>query len=142
MRLKSQALRQMLKKLALMLKQKEEVGDILTEIDFQQLKIENAERIEKIEDRNKDFFRLKTNGTVTTHVFNHYKVRYIWAVSGKLGGGGGYLGIWSRSRNRSKLILNHTKAYAFPHCIFLFYFISLCVQMGYCSAQLLFEMHV
>lgn len=75
MRLRSQALRQRNKKLAMMLKQKKEIGDILTEIDFQQLKMENAERIEKIEERNKDFFRLKTNSTVTVHILNDYKVQ-------------------------------------------------------------------
>ena len=57
-----------------MLRNKEEIGDILTEIDFQQLKIENADRLEKIEERNKDFFRLKTNGTVVSHTHNYYKV--------------------------------------------------------------------
>lgn len=59
----------------MMLKQKEEIGDILKEIDFQQLKMENSERIEKIEERNKDFFRLKTNSTVTVYILNDYKVR-------------------------------------------------------------------
>lgn len=74
LRLKSQALRQQNKRSLLMLRQKEEIGDVLTEIDFQQLQIENSERVEQIEERNKDFFRLKTNGTVTMHVLNHYKV--------------------------------------------------------------------
>ena len=75
MRLRSQALKQQNRKLSMMLKQKEEIGDILKEIDFQQLKMENSERIEKIEERNKDFFRLKTNSTVTVHILNDYKVR-------------------------------------------------------------------
>lgn len=57
-----------------MLKHKEEIGDILTEIDFQQLKIENAERIEQLENRNMEFFRLKTDGIATTHSLNIYKV--------------------------------------------------------------------
>lgn len=74
LRMKSQALWQQNKRAAMLLKQKEEIGDVLTEIDFQQLQIENSDRIEQIEERNKDFFRLKTNGTITVHVLNHYKV--------------------------------------------------------------------
>lgn len=75
-RLKSQSLRQQNKRLSSLLRQKEELGDVLTEIDFQQLQIENSDRIEQIEERNKDFFRLKTAGTVTIQVFNQYKVIY------------------------------------------------------------------
>lgn len=56
------------------LKQKEEMGEVLNEVDFQQLKIENSQYLEKIEERNQDLLRLKLMATNTLQVLNSYKV--------------------------------------------------------------------
>lgn len=57
------------------LKQKEEMGEVLNEVDFKQLKIENSQYLEKIEERNQDLLRLKLMATNTLQVLNTYKVR-------------------------------------------------------------------
>lgn len=55
--------------------QKEEVGEALHDVDFQQLKIENAQFLETIEARNKELIRLKLASGNTLQVLNTYKVR-------------------------------------------------------------------
>ena len=74
LRLKNSTLRVQKKKLHMQLKQKEEMGEVLNEVDFKQLKIENSQYLEKIEERNQDLLRLKLMATNTLQVLNTYKV--------------------------------------------------------------------
>lgn len=73
LRLKNSTLRVQKKKLHMQLKQKEEMGEVLNEVDFKQLKIENSQYLEKIEERNQDLLRLKLMATNTLQVLNTYK---------------------------------------------------------------------
>ncbi|KAG8562352.1 hypothetical protein GDO81_015648 [Engystomops pustulosus] len=57
------------------LKQKEEMGEVLNEVDFQQLKIENAQFLERIDERNQDLLQLKLTTGDTLQVLNCYKKR-------------------------------------------------------------------
>ena len=49
---------------------------MLHEVDFNQLKIENQQYLEKIDDRNKDLLRLKLMAGNVLQVLNTYKVWY------------------------------------------------------------------
>ena len=51
--------RVMKKKLEMQIKQKEEMGEVLHEVDFNQLKIENQQYLEKIDEKNQELLRLK-----------------------------------------------------------------------------------
>lgn len=73
LRLKNSTLKVQKKKLHLQLKQKEEMGEVLHEVDFQQLKIENSQYLEKIDERNQDLLRLKLMAGNTLQVLNSYK---------------------------------------------------------------------
>ncbi|PIK47059.1 putative coiled-coil domain-containing protein [Apostichopus japonicus] len=73
LRLKNSTLKVQKKKLNLQLKQKEEMGEVLHEVDFQQLKIENSQYLEKIDERNQDLLRLKLMSGNTLQVLNSYK---------------------------------------------------------------------
>lgn len=57
--------------------QKEELGEALHEVDFQQLKIENAQFLEKIDERNQDLLQLKLTVGNTLQILNFYKVRQL-----------------------------------------------------------------
>lgn len=50
------------------------MGEVLHEVDFNQLKIENQQYIEKIDERNQDLLRLKLMAGNTLQVLNTYKV--------------------------------------------------------------------
>ena len=54
--------------------QKEEMGEVLHEVDFNQLKIENQQYLEKIDERNQDLLRLKLMAGSTLQVLNTFKV--------------------------------------------------------------------
>ncbi|XP_052817565.1 coiled-coil domain-containing protein 113-like [Mya arenaria] len=73
LRLKNSTLKVQKKKLHLQLKQKEEMGEVLHEVDFNQLRIENQQYLEKIDERNQDLLRLKQMTGSTTQVLNSYK---------------------------------------------------------------------
>ncbi|KAK6185485.1 hypothetical protein SNE40_007707 [Patella caerulea] len=73
LRLKNSTLKVQKKKLHLQLKQKEEMGEVLHEVDFNQLKIENQQYLEKIDERNQDLLRLKMMAGNTTQVRNAYQ---------------------------------------------------------------------
>ncbi|XP_068115525.1 cilia- and flagella-associated protein 263 isoform X1 [Hyperolius riggenbachi] len=73
LRLKNAALKIQKKKLQMQLKQKEEMGEVLNEVDFQQLKIENAQFLERIDERNQDLLQLKLTTGETLQVLNSYK---------------------------------------------------------------------
>lgn len=51
-----------LRKVNLSLKQKEETGDTLLAVDFQQLRIENAQYLERIDTKNKELINAKLKG--------------------------------------------------------------------------------
>nr|XP_008123235.1 PREDICTED: coiled-coil domain-containing protein 113-like [Anolis carolinensis] len=72
-RLKNDALKVQKKKMQLQLKQKEELGEALHEVDFQQLKIENAQFLEKIDERNQELLQLKMMVASTLQVLNFHR---------------------------------------------------------------------
>ena len=55
------------------LMQKEEMGEVLHVIDFDQLKIENQQYLEKIEERNNELLSLKLTTGRTVQVLNQLK---------------------------------------------------------------------
>ncbi|KAF6076830.1 coiled-coil domain containing 113 [Phyllostomus discolor] len=73
--LKNVSLKVQRKKMLLQLRQKEEVGDALHDVDFQQLKIENAQFLETIDTRNQELIQLKLSSGTTQQVLNSYKTR-------------------------------------------------------------------
>ncbi|XP_076988701.1 cilia- and flagella-associated protein 263 isoform X2 [Tamandua tetradactyla] len=75
LRLKNVSLKVQRKKLLLQLRQKEEVGEALHEVDFQQLKIENAQFLDTIEARNQELIQLKLASGNTLQILNAYKDR-------------------------------------------------------------------
>ena len=69
LRLKNTTLRNQIQKMEQQLLQKEEMGEVLHVIDFDQLKIENQQYLEKIEERNNELLRLKlTTGRTVQHL--------------------------------------------------------------------------
>ncbi|XP_054856488.1 coiled-coil domain-containing protein 113 isoform X2 [Eublepharis macularius] len=72
-RLKNDSLKVQKKKMQMQLRQKEELGEALHEVDFQQLKIENAQFLEKIEERNQDLLRQKMTVGNALQILNFYK---------------------------------------------------------------------
>uniref|UniRef100_A0A2K5N0U5 Cilia- and flagella-associated protein 263 n=1 Tax=Cercocebus atys TaxID=9531 RepID=A0A2K5N0U5_CERAT len=73
LRLKNVSLKVQRKKLLSQLRQKEEVGEALHDVDFQQLKIENAQFLETIEARNQELTQLKLSSGNTLQALNAYK---------------------------------------------------------------------
>lgn len=61
------------KKLTAEIKEKEKMRDGMHMIDFEQLKIENTNLNEKIEERNEDLLKLRKKATTTIHVLTHVK---------------------------------------------------------------------
>ena len=61
------------RKLSALLKEKEKLNDGLHLIDFEQLKIENTNLNEKIEERNEDLLKLRKKATNTIHTLTHVK---------------------------------------------------------------------
>lgn len=59
LRLKSQALRANIRRLSNQAKQKEQMGEVLHVVDFEQLKIENQQYLEKIEEKNAELLKFK-----------------------------------------------------------------------------------
>lgn len=55
------------------LRQSEETGDTLQEIDFNQLKIENQQYLDKIDEKNLELVLLKRQVVKFTQIHNHYK---------------------------------------------------------------------
>ena len=51
------------------------MGEVLHEVDFNQLKIENQQYLEKIDEKNQDLLRLKLMSTNVQQILNTYKVR-------------------------------------------------------------------
>uniref|UniRef100_A0A8D0B3R6 Cilia- and flagella-associated protein 263 n=1 Tax=Salvator merianae TaxID=96440 RepID=A0A8D0B3R6_SALMN len=80
-RLKNDSLKVQKKKMQLQLKQKEELGEALHEVDFQQLKIENAQFLEKIDERNQELLQLKVTVGSALQVLNFYRKKLQNAMS-------------------------------------------------------------
>ncbi|XP_007520187.1 coiled-coil domain-containing protein 113 [Erinaceus europaeus] len=73
LRLKNVSLKVQRKKMLSQLRQKEEVGEALHDVDFQQLKIENAQFLETIESRNQELIHLKLASGNTLQILSTYK---------------------------------------------------------------------
>ena len=73
LRLKNATLKQQYTKVEASLQQKEDMGEVLHVIDFDQLKIENQQYLEKIEERNNELLRLKLTTGNTVQVLNTLK---------------------------------------------------------------------
>ena len=72
-RLENIKLKNQLKKREQELKAKEELGEGLHMIDFEQLKIENQTYNEKIEERNEELMKLKKKINNTVQILTHVK---------------------------------------------------------------------
>lgn len=71
-RLKLSAMRAAKAKTDASIRQKEANGEVLHPVDFNQLKIENQQYLEKIEDRNIAMLKLKTSAGKTVQMLNRY----------------------------------------------------------------------
>ncbi|KNC55215.1 uncharacterized protein AMSG_12395 [Thecamonas trahens ATCC 50062] len=71
--LKNSTMKSQIHKLRVQLKQKEEMNEVLGHIDFGQLKIENRQYLNKIEERNQELLRLKQTAGNTVLVLNRHK---------------------------------------------------------------------
>jgi hypothetical protein len=74
------------KKLEALLSKREQLGDGLALIDFEQLKIENTTLVEKIEDRNDELAKLRKKTTAAVQVLTHVreKLHFVSAEMGRL----------------------------------------------------------
>jgi len=72
-RLKKTTLKIQMNKLYIQLKQKEEIGEVLHTIDFDQLQIENKQYLAKIDERNAELIKLKMTAGRTIQILNKFK---------------------------------------------------------------------
>ena len=56
------------------------MGEVLHEVDFNQLKIENQQYLEKIDEKNQDLLRLKLMDGNVQQILNTYKVCRVRAI--------------------------------------------------------------
>ncbi|TPX30661.1 hypothetical protein SmJEL517_g05803 [Synchytrium microbalum] len=73
LRLKNASLKSQRNNLSQQLRQKEEMGDVLHAIDFDQLQIENKQYLARIEERNTELVALKLAAGNTQHLLNTHK---------------------------------------------------------------------
>eukprot|EP00955_Chlamydomonas_euryale_P092817 364743-Chlamydomonas_euryale.AAC.16 len=73
LRLKNSTIKANIAKMEHMLAHKEEMGEVLHLVDFDQLKIENQQYLEKIEERNNELLRLKLSTSRTVQALNGLK---------------------------------------------------------------------
>ena len=74
--LKNASLKVQIQKLEGQLQHREEMGEVFLPIDFDQLKIENQQYIEKIDERNKELVELKVIAGNTLRLLAGHKVHY------------------------------------------------------------------
>ncbi len=74
LRLKNATLRVKKRKLGGQLKVKEEAGEVRSEVDFEQLKIENKQFSGKFDEKNEELLKLKLSAGNTLQILNSYKV--------------------------------------------------------------------
>ena len=86
LRLKNSTTKAQISKLEQQLAHKEEMGEVLHLGDFDQLKIENPQYMEKIEERNNELLRLKLSTSRTVQVRERER--------GKRWEGGGGADVW------------------------------------------------
>jgi chromosome segregation ATPase len=70
---RSSGLKRQITRLETQLRQKEEMGETLHEVDFNQLKIENKQYLDKIDDKNIELILLKRQVGKATQSLNRYK---------------------------------------------------------------------
>jgi predicted nucleic acid-binding Zn-ribbon protein len=70
---RSSGLKRQIVRLENQLKQKEEMGETLHEVDFNQLKIENKQYLDKIDEKNIELILLKRQVGRATQLLNRYK---------------------------------------------------------------------
>lgn len=75
LRLKTATMAVQKKKVSLQLRQKEEMGEVLHEVDFEQLDIENKQYLEKMDEKNEELLDLKQRATNTTVFLNGKKTQ-------------------------------------------------------------------
>lgn len=80
-RIENIKLKNQLKKKEMELKAKEEFGEGLHMIDFEQLKIENQTYNEKIEERNEELMKLKKKINNTVQILSHVKEKLQFVMS-------------------------------------------------------------
>lgn len=73
LKLKNTSMRKKKAKLLNELREKEELGEVLHEVDFKQLKIENKQYIEKIDEKNSEMIKLKKMVGMVTQTLNYRK---------------------------------------------------------------------
>ncbi|GFR48486.1 hypothetical protein Agub_g10382, partial [Astrephomene gubernaculifera] len=73
LRLKNTTTKALITKLEHQLAHKEEMGEVLHLVDFDQLKIENQQYMERIEERNNELLKLKLSTSRTVQVLNNLK---------------------------------------------------------------------
>ncbi|TGZ64858.1 hypothetical protein CRM22_006151 [Opisthorchis felineus] len=83
LRLKNSALHTRMRKSREQMRQKEELGEVLRPVDFEQLKIDNSECLRKIDERNQEIQRLKLVAAKTLQVLNAYKIQLTQAIKEK-----------------------------------------------------------
>ncbi|MEW5300060.1 MAG: hypothetical protein WDW36_003019 [Sanguina aurantia] len=81
LRLKNVTIKALISKMEHQLAHKEEMGEVLHLVDFDQLKIENQQYMEKIEERNNELLRLKLSTSRTVQVLNNLKTQLSILVS-------------------------------------------------------------
>jgi len=64
---------------------KEEMGEVLHEVDFSQLKIENKQYLAKIDEKNAEMIKLKKMVGIVTQNLNYRKVKIILIIIYELG---------------------------------------------------------
>ena len=74
LKLKKANMKDQLKRVNLNLKQKEEQGDTLLEVDFNQLRIENQQFLERIDQKNQELLLAKLKaGKIHVRIFLFYR---------------------------------------------------------------------
>jgi len=72
-RLKTETMAVQKKKVTLQTRQKEKMGDVLHEVDFEQLDIENKQYLEMMDEKNEELLNLKHQATKSTQKLNKIK---------------------------------------------------------------------
>ena len=65
LRLKFGAMASQFKKVTMQIKQKDDMGEVVTAVDFEQLKIENQQYLEKIDEKNSELLSMKSKASNT-----------------------------------------------------------------------------
>lgn len=80
LKLKNSSMRKRKQKLKNELKEREELGEVLHEVDFKQLKIENKQYMTKIDEKNNEMIKLKKMVGLVTQTLNYRKKQLSHAI--------------------------------------------------------------